>query len=858
MKLIHTWTYRSATDEVLGYVKRWEVEENGEWKKQVVPYFKRDGDKFLKGGAQKPRPLFNIPGIINAKTIVVVEGEKCAAALMQLGIPATCNCGGAGAVRDADWTPCKNAEKFYLLPDADLPGETYIDQAARAILEVNSTAKFSVLRVPSVDGGEDIIDWLQAKHLALTAEEWNGYESFGETTTHQLLREIKAFFKEAQPYYPDLHTEAEEHTTRKTSSQHTLDLRNALTFPLVLSHFGKSTAATDRTNGYSRCSSPFSNDSNPSFDFNEERKVWHCFSSGRGGDIFNLIAELLGCSAKGEDWKKIIDTAETITGIARPKQEKRSNVTSILTKLPVDLTSISQQLHIISPENLTPNDALVACDGILRAVAGSDGVQDEFVIDQIKSYFKLTGNFIKPFRAKLRAYRQELITTGATDATRSGNDDRAEEAPKSLYMQLYPKIIGEIRKDIFSGDCMCWDEQEEVFTPVANKIGLIRSRFRDYGEKNNVRFSMQAVEDHFDEFAETLQPEICVKIPEWDGKDRLKELAQRVELVETQIPGLGTIDIEVLEDFIKEWHARMWQKLQDPHVQNRIIVLKGPQGIGKDFWLREQLGGLGQFAVPMTVEDSNKDTRAQLHQGLAVVISEFDRTSKHHTSTLKDMLTAPSTMIRLPYDRRPKFRYVRCSFVATCNVDDILRDHTGNRRYILFPLKNIAKEQRHTPADWLQVLAQGLALAAQNYTASERSERLMQAYIKQETPDSPLELLLEEWDDAAAALYDALPPQKQMNCRGLPVEKTEFTGFLPNKYADEQGLMAKLGKQFGWNENYIRILLKRAGRAARYRVDGAPERGFFWKTATCVGDLYDPGCSGSQQNSSDLDDVDFI
>ena len=37
----------------------------------------------------EPRPLYNLPAIAAAEAVVLVEGEKCADALMQLGIAAT-------------------------------------------------------------------------------------------------------------------------------------------------------------------------------------------------------------------------------------------------------------------------------------------------------------------------------------------------------------------------------------------------------------------------------------------------------------------------------------------------------------------------------------------------------------------------------------------------------------------------------------------------------------------------------------------------------------------------------------------------------------------------------------------------
>ncbi|TXH10777.1 MAG: hypothetical protein E6R03_15130, partial [Hyphomicrobiaceae bacterium] len=664
------------------------------------------------------------------------------------------------------------------------------------------------------------------------------YSEFSDTTRLALKDEFKKFFKTAIPYFPVLKEEETERTAQKKEAKkqdpasHTAAVRAALTFRDILAKYGKSADGQKRDNGCIRVSSPFSNDSTPSFDFHEDEKWFHCFSSGESGDVFKLIAKFEKCTTKGSDWKKVFEIAESLTGLRRNKQERKSNVTNIATRLPLDTSSIAQQLSSIEAEGLSANDALIACEPVLRAVAASNGIQDEFIFDRIKEHFRLKASFVKSFRKTVQMYRAELKENGKIETAKEPSGDKPTDAPRSLYLELFPRFLGDIRKDIFSGDALFWDEQEKVYSPVLNQMKFLKSQFLEYGERHNIRFFMSAVDYHFEEYSSKLQPRLVVDVPEWDGTDYLKQLVKRVRLADVDFGELGKIDNTVLEEFIKEWHAKMWEKLENPHVQNRIIVLKGDQGIGKDFWQSEQLGGLGQFMVPMTVEDSNKDTKAQLHQGLAVTISEFDRTVKQHTSTMKELLTAATTMIRLPYDARAKPRYVRCSFMASCNVDEVLRDYTGNRRYVLFALEDIDRDVQFTHAQKLQVLAQGKALAKQKFRVSAKSEAVMAAYIEQETPESPTELLLEEWDEMAHHYYatkldfeQKREVTEQANRGEAP--KGAF-GFMPNKFIAEDRLLERVGKKFGWNERYVISILKKAGRKARHRIGSTIERGFYW------------------------------
>jgi putative DNA primase/helicase len=54
----------------------------------------------------EPRPLYNQPGMVSGRHVVLVEGEKCAQALIASGVVATTAMHGANAPVDkTDWSP---------------------------------------------------------------------------------------------------------------------------------------------------------------------------------------------------------------------------------------------------------------------------------------------------------------------------------------------------------------------------------------------------------------------------------------------------------------------------------------------------------------------------------------------------------------------------------------------------------------------------------------------------------------------------------------------------------------------------------------------------------------------------------
>ena len=94
-----------------------------------------------------PRPLYNQPGIAHSDTVVLVEGEKCAAALVNIGICATTAMNGANAIIDkTDWSPLIG-KHVLVWPDHDAPGKAYAD---RAICKLRSLglASLSLMDIP--------------------------------------------------------------------------------------------------------------------------------------------------------------------------------------------------------------------------------------------------------------------------------------------------------------------------------------------------------------------------------------------------------------------------------------------------------------------------------------------------------------------------------------------------------------------------------------------------------------------------------------------------------------------------------------------------------------------------------------
>ena len=134
------WDYLAADGSLIACVYRFEPEPG---KKQFRPWNVATG----KFEGLDPRPLYNLPSVSRATSVILVEGEKCAQALIDAGLCATTAMHGAKAPVDkTDWSPLFG-KTVLIWPDKDKPGWEYAMAASEAIAAAGATS-VSVLSVP--------------------------------------------------------------------------------------------------------------------------------------------------------------------------------------------------------------------------------------------------------------------------------------------------------------------------------------------------------------------------------------------------------------------------------------------------------------------------------------------------------------------------------------------------------------------------------------------------------------------------------------------------------------------------------------------------------------------------------------
>ncbi len=105
--------------------------------------------------------LYRLPEVIEAvslgKLVHVVEGEKDADALVELGLVATTNPMGAGKWRET-YTKALAGAAVVILPDNDEPGEKHAHAVAQELTAAGSIVK--IVRLPGLPKKGDVSDWL--------------------------------------------------------------------------------------------------------------------------------------------------------------------------------------------------------------------------------------------------------------------------------------------------------------------------------------------------------------------------------------------------------------------------------------------------------------------------------------------------------------------------------------------------------------------------------------------------------------------------------------------------------------------------------------------------------------------------
>lgn len=164
---------------------------------------------------------------------------------------------------------------------------------------------------------------------------------------------------------------------------------------------------------------------------------------------------------------------------------------------------------------------------------------------------------------------------------------------------------------------------------------------------------------------------------EWDGLPNISTLASFF-----QPPDPFYI-------FLRRWLIGAIAKIMEGG-QNAMLVLEGPQGIGKSHFAR-WLCPLDGYFTEGPLNPENKDDVIRLMQFLVWEVAELGSTTrKADREALKFFISQRDVTVRVPYAKYAITKAAACSLLGTFNDEaGLLSDPTGNRRFLIAPVESI-------------------------------------------------------------------------------------------------------------------------------------------------------------------------
>ena len=238
----------------------------------------------------------------------------------------------------------------------------------------------------------------------------------------------------------------------------------------------------------------------------------------------------------------------------------------------------------------------------------------------------------------------------------------------------------------------------------------------------------------------------------WDGKDHIRALARTVPT-----------DNPYWEDWFYTWFLAMvdqWRAYSHRKYGNSVApLLISKQGYNKSTFCRSLVPPELQWGYNDNLVLSEKRQVLQaMCQSLVINLDEFNQISPQvQQGFLKNIIQLPSVKIKPPYGSHVQEFPRMASFIATSNMEDILSDPSGNRRFLGVELTGpINVSQR---PNYEQLYAQALsALRAgeKTYFDAEQTRQIMANNRKFEVlspVDQYFDLYFDLTDDAKQGEY---------------------------------------------------------------------------------------------------------
>lgn len=224
----------------------------------------------------------------------------------------------------------------------------------------------------------------------------------------------------------------------------------------------------------------------------------------------------------------------------------------------------------------------------------------------------------------------------------------------------------------------------------------IRTKLRDVGVEHTVAAEDAYLSDAWQNRYHPLRDYFAGL--KYEGQDVIGELTSYIQDTNGMFPA-----------FFKRWLIGSVARVMT-RAQNRMLVLDGPQGIGKDYFARWLCSPMPEFYHEGAISPDDKDCRLRLLSTWIWTVSELGATTRRSDrEALKSFLTLETVRDRKPFGKYDIQGAAITSFIGTINNEGgFLSDPTGNRRFMT--VKLAAVDWGYTKLEVDQIWAQGYDL----------------------------------------------------------------------------------------------------------------------------------------------------
>lgn len=205
-------------------------------------------------------------------------------------------------------------------------------------------------------------------------------------------------------------------------------------------------------------------------------------------------------------------------------------------------------------------------------------------------------------------------------------------------------------------------------------------------------------------------------LPEWDGKDHIRALADTVPT-----------SSKLWRDHFYIWFLGLvaqWKQMGGVHANSVLPLLVGDQGCGKSTWCRNLLPPvLREFYTDSIDFGNRRDAELMLHRFALINIDEFDSIGSSRQSFLKHLLQKPEVNARRAYKASVRALKRYAGFVGTCNNMDLLSDPTGSRRFLCVEINGEIDRKHFIDHDQLYAQAIHALRAGERYWLTREEEK---------------------------------------------------------------------------------------------------------------------------------------